>query len=56
MVDVTHPPEYLISFDLEHFFSVQRFSAFELSPANLTILGLAYSLSRIISSDILDIE
>jgi hypothetical protein len=33
------PPELLISSDLEDFVSLQRFSAFELSPMNPTILG-----------------
>jgi hypothetical protein len=56
MVVVAPPPELLISPDLEDFVSLQRFSAFELSLVNPTILGLAYALSSIISSEILDLE
>jgi hypothetical protein len=56
MVVVAPPPELLISSNLEYFVSLQRFSAFELSLANPTILGLAYALESIISSEILDLE
>jgi hypothetical protein len=53
MVVVTPPLEILTSSDLEEFCRCSKASTF-VPPASPTILGLAFSLENVISSEIFD--